>query len=505
MTLSPAWRTRLFAAAGALLAVVLGVEIAGESFLLPLVFTGALSLVLVMRIQSQPIGTLLLGGALIGYILGNRGFAQLSFLANLPLFPAELVLLVAGVILVVQCAWRRELPFRRRLLDTAILGWMAISSARLYVDVRTHGAVALRDYAMIYYAAFFFLAQSAGEAAGAREFLRRCLLVSCALLLVTYPLFERFPDFFLNLLVFRGTPLIYYKGDLAGMFMALGAVLFFVRFEERRRWRDLVLMLALTAGTLASNSRASMLGLTSAVLWFAVAGKWRFAALQVLSGAGAALVLLGVAYAADIPWEKTPLYPLYERFVSLTDPLGAQTYVGEDTASKGDNNLFRAVWWRAVVEETVENDPWLGLGYGHDLADRFVRAYYPESGSDFTTRSPHNFLLSLFGRTGAVGLAAFLLIVACMALQTWRAIRRGFGVAAGWWCGSWVILVGACFGVVLEGPMGAVVFWTMLGLAAATSTAEVEDSAETDESSAPLPASADSASPLPASLPASVR
>jgi hypothetical protein len=28
-----------------------------------------------------------------------------------------------------------------------------------------------------------------------------------------------------------------------------------------------------------------------------------------------------------------------------------------------------------------------------------------------------------------------------------------------------VILTSACFGVVLEGPMGAVVFWSVLGLA----------------------------------------
>jgi hypothetical protein len=38
----------------------------------------------------------------------------------------------------------------------------------------------------------------------------------------------------------------------------------------------------------------------------------------------------------------------------------------------------------------------------------------------------------------------------------------------------WVILVSACFGVVLEGPMGAVVFWTLLGLANAA--LPVEDS-----------------------------
>ena len=52
------------------------------------------------------------------------------------------------------------------------------------------------------------------------------------------------------------------------------------------------------------------------------------------------------------------------------------------------------------------------------------------------------------------------------------------------WLGGWGIFTSACFGVVLEGPMGAVVFWTILGLASATSAAEREQRDEENAASA---------------------
>src|SRR6185369_597805 len=100
---------------------------------------------------------------------------------------------------------------------------------------------------------------------------------------------------------------------------------------------------------------------------------WRFALVQAAAGVAVALVLLLVAQVGNVSWKTTPLLESFERIVSLSDPLGQRSYVGEVTAAKGDNNLFRLVWWRAAVAETVEGNPWLGLGFGHDLAERFVR------------------------------------------------------------------------------------------------------------------------------------
>jgi O-antigen ligase len=122
------------------------------------------------------------------------------------------------------------------------------------------------------------------------------------------------------------------------------------------------------------------------------------------------------------------------------------------------------VWWRAVLTETIDRNPYTGVGFGYDLADRFVRQYYPESGEEFSVRSPHNALVTIFARLGAAGLLVFVGIVAVIGRLTRQAVRLGPQEAAPW-CAAWIILASACFGVVLEGPMGAVVFWTVLGIA----------------------------------------
>lgn len=471
MLISSTWRTRIYGTVAAVLGVIAAVQIAHEQFFWPTVFIGTLLAVGIVYLQPLPLSTLLLGGAIVGYIVGNRGFAQLSLLGRFPLFPAEVVLLVSGGIMLVASALRRELPVRRDALNVLILLWMAFSSFRLYQDMKVFGVAALRDYATVYYAAFFFLAQWVARATESRAFLRRCLLVGCASLLVLLPLFTRFPDVFFTWLTFRGAPLIFFKGDLAGTFMAVGAVLFYLRFEERRSWWALVLSLALTGSVFATNNRASMLGLFVAMAILAVGGRWRFAALQAITGTLAVVAILLVAQVRNQPWEQTPVYEMYEKVVSIADPQGQRAYSGDDTFNKGDNNLFRTVWWRVCIDETLAHDAWLGLGWGYDLAAGFVRVYYPEAGDDFVTRSPHNVLVTLFARTGVVGLLPFLAVLVVVAWKTWRAARAQPVAIAGLWCGCWVILTAACLGVVLEGPMGAVIFWTLLGLANAETAA----------------------------------
>jgi O-antigen ligase len=487
MSLAPGWRTRLFATAGAVLAVALGVQIAHEAMFWPAVCAAALATLIVISIQPYSLTTLLLAGAFIGYIVGNRGFAQISAAGGFPILPGEFVLLVGGAILVVQCAWRRELPVSRDAVNITLLIWMAVGTSRLFFCVREHGFTALRDYAVVYYGLFFFLAQYVARDPAAARLLQRSVLLACAALLVVHPLFSQFQEFFVSTLAIRGFPLIYFKDDLAGNFMAMGSLLFFVRFEEKRRLVWLVLSLALAGLMLLTNSRSSMVGLAVGALWLGLSGRWRFAATLAAAAVVTAVILVFLAEIQGESWRQTPLHRVYERVMSIADPLGQRVYQTED-AFKGDNNVFRMVWWRAAIEETIDTNPWFGLGFGHDLAGRFVRQYLPEATEDFTARSPHNVLVTIFARMGIVGFASFLALISAIALRTWRALRDpdiAFTSGA-WWAATWVILVCACFGVVLEGPMGAVVFWTLLGLASArlNQTSESPTSTITNEPAA---------------------
>jgi O-antigen ligase len=465
MTLAPIWRTRIFAVIAALLAMWCGVAIAQQSFFWPIVIAVALSFFALVRWQPLPLSTALLGVVLFGYIVGNRGFAQILLLPNQPLLPAEAMLALGGALLLVHCAWRHDLPFRREPLNLLLLGWMALGALRVAFDFRTFGLLAIRDFATVYYAAFFYLAQDAARDDRGRQFLQPVILVSCSVVLVTSFLSEQSPDFFFSTLTVRGSPLIYYKGDLVGTSLAVGSVLFFLRFEDGKgRWNGLA-SLVLAGGVLATNNRASLAGLLVAALWLLIGRRWKFMAALVSAGAIAAITILLGAAVLNRPLEKTPLFGVYERIISLADPSGARAYRGETTFNKGDNNLFRTTWWSTVIRETVESNPYVGLGFGHDLADRFVREYYPESAEEFAARSPHNILVTVFARMGAVGLVGLIAVLCVFARRTWQAVRRSAHESAPW-CAAWVMFVSACFGVVLEGPMGAVVFWCLLGLGA---------------------------------------
>src|ERR1044071_426211 len=147
-----------------------------------------------------------------------------------------------------------------------------------------------------------------------------------------------------------------------------------------------------------------------------------------------------------------------ERVESLTDFFGRKTYLSEESSMKGDNNRFRSMWWRAVVDETIAQNPVFGLGFGYDLARNFLREYSPEMADDFTVRSPHSFLVTTFGRMGLAGLGVLLVLIAIVARRTWRAVRDPSTprTTLGLWACVWALFVSACFGVVLEGPMGAV-------------------------------------------------
>jgi O-antigen ligase len=231
--------------------------------------------------------------------------------------------------------------------------------------------------------------------------------------------------------------------------------------------------------------------------WIAFSRARRFVWAQLLAVSAALLIVAALALLTESAWANRKFQGVAERAHSFTDFLGSGTYVSEESAMKGDNNRFRSLWWKHVIEETFAENPAFGLGFGHDLARAFLREYNPEIADEFTARSPHSILVSTLGRMGLAGLAVFLGLMATFSLRTWRAMRDPATQRAtlGLWACVWTILVSACFGVVLEGPMGAVVFWSLLGIL---------NSADPEENASPAvndrPANQKNASPRVAPL-----
>lgn len=447
-------------------AVWLGWNVAEAAYFWPMLAFSVTMAAILVRLIRLPLDVVALGLVVFGYIVGNRGFAQLMPVPGIPLLPAEAVLLVAGGWWLVSTAHERRLPWNEDPMNRLILLWIILGTARLAFDVRPYGFLALRDYAMVYYAAFFFIAQRIARAEGARRFLVGATLVASILVLPGMLLTEAFPIFFYTQLTVHGVPLIYYKGDLGGMFVGVGSLLlFFVAPARQRYWAwpvSAVLFLFVAAG----GNRAAMLGLVCSALILLFARRWQFAALQGATLAVALAVTVTLAVVFNNTWAENKLHGVTDRLYSLVDLRGTANYESEDSSNKGDNNRYRLLWWKNVLVDTWEGNPVFGLGFGHDLAKSFAQEYNPEGSEEFGVRSPHSIFLSVFGRLGLVGLSVWVAFCVVLGRETWRALHQETdGVQWALWCSLWVILIGSSLGVVLEGPMGAVPFWTLLGLA----------------------------------------
>ena len=264
------------------------------------------------------------------------------------------------------------------------------------------------------------------------------------------------------------------KTDAGGALLVAAVIWFVDRAVRTGQWRWHGGTAAALVGIVVSNSRAALVALVAVAAILLCLRDFRRLRPLVAFGAFGLLALSLGSLASGKPWEQGPVYRLYESVLSVTDIQGTRTYRAESLGDKADNNDFRLTWWNTVIDETTRHSPVFGLGFGHDLANEFTRRYYAVADDDFTARSPHNFLLSIYGRLGAVGLLIFTGIGVSVAIGTWRTGRSAAkaepdGGALPYWLGAWGIFFSACFGVVLEGPMGAVLFWTLLGTAHARS------------------------------------
>lgn len=487
--ISPRARLAIAGTLAALVALAMGYGIAAESYALSLLLTGALAVLLLEWRQRGLPEAAALSFVLAGYVLGNRGFAQIMPAPGVPLLFAELALALAVPLVLARHTFDRTFPFRRDSLNLAVLLWLVIGALRIPWDVRTYGFNALRDFATIYYALFFFVGQSIADNPASLRLLRRTLLAVFAALPVFYFLNITFPDFFLQRLVFRGTPLFFYKEDLIASYLI--ASVFFL-CTEPSVWRLLVAAASYGLAFSINSSRAAILGLLVLSGWWALARRWTPLRLQAALIPAGLVALLLVALVQEKPFVESRIYRLYEHVVSMVDVAGTRSYRHEDRTYVGDNNRFRLVWWRSVAEETLAEAPLLGLGFGADLSERFLRVYQLDLGEDFTTRSPHSIVFTMLGRLGLAGLAtlAFLFVVLCLrTLRVARHVRAHPEDTSilGWWSVSWAIFTSGCFGVVLEGPMGAVLFWTSLGIANSTLPAPASPEEHTTNRAPRLP------------------
>lgn len=176
---------------------------------------------------------------------------------------------------------------------------------------------------------------------------------------------------------------------------------------------------------------------------------------------------------------------------SLTYTWKAQEYelsaqqIAENIGSafgKGDlregTKQWRLTWWRSIIDDTFAGEYfWAGRGYGIDLAyaDGYQTYIPPDVGSMLeqdSTRNPHNAHINILARSGVPGFTFWLLfltsfgwMLASRLLRTTSTVDYWPSRYALWILAYWLaFLFNASFDVFLEGPMGGIWFWSLIGM-----------------------------------------
>lgn len=470
--MSPKSKLILYGGVGCIIAVITGIDLADESYTLVTAVLLFSAWLIVARLSVAKPDAWAMAAVLVGYVVGNRGFAQFQPSRQLPILPAEALLaftvpaLVArGVLAKTTSGSGWMTTIRRDALNYSILAWVLIGALRVPRDVSEFGVNAIRDFATVYYSILFFVAQKFGREPHSRKVLIGAFTLSFALLVPVVVVNLVSPDFLVDHTIVQGIPLIFHKSDLIATSLACGFFWFWTRAMKGRRSWFLLAGISLALIGAMQSPRSGMAGVAIVTVLWLVTGRWRIAVAEVSIVALASVAVLAVASFSGRDLKTTAPYSAFEHAVSIFDPAGTGTYINAESGDPGGNNQFRLIWWRDVAEDTLALGPLLGQGFGADLSTRFLADYDLLNDETFAARSPHSVVMTIFGRMGFLGLAAWVAVSASALLVAWRLMKLSDPDSLGLASVVIVMWISSTVGVVLEGPMGAVPFWTALGLA----------------------------------------
>jgi hypothetical protein len=134
----------------------------------------------------------------------------------------------------------------------------------------------------------------------------------------------------------------------------------------------------------------------------------------------------------------------------------------------------RARWktWRLVWSESVASPGRIvfGVGFGANIvADAGATAVIGAS-PESNVRSPHNFLLTVFARTGVIGVLALVLFLFMLVKSSMRVFRNNDQLSLLGLLLIVALLIGSLFGVIMESPFGAVPVYWAAGIIMASAT-----------------------------------
>lgn len=334
-------------------------------------------------------------------------------------------------------------------LDLAILVYLAAGTLNVLRTVSLYGLEAIRDFAIFYYALFFFIALESVRTGSQLRRLTLAYLGGAAIALALGAV---------RLLTGGGEVLLYgvvrFLSGHAGMYVVIAAITVLCMHRFWRSQAQVALaLLACAAGVFISQQRSVWLALLVA-LGVVAAMDWRGRLVSRSLAAGLGLAIGALVLAMLV------LTPFQEQTTQVLENSIARLIAGFQEPQADPTARWRLAGWEEAVQSFLAN-PILASGLGSPFEWL--------SGRAMVQNRPHNTYLTILAKTGLSGMAPLLIVVAAFYSRAWRALRRATdlrhrGILLALTASHVALSVFGIFNLLLESPYLAIFFWGIMGV-----------------------------------------
>lgn len=456
-----------------LVASVAGAVATAKLDLLAIPLAAGVILIMLLFIKGYRIWWQLLVLLLMGYLFFSKGFATIGFF---PIYVGEAVLGVGMLTFMLIPFIKVKVdfkPFRRPEVVILFL-FLAWQIAQTVPYFRQYRFDTLRDAVLYGYAAFALLIMLIIPKRDVQSFFD-LFGRAIPLMLLWFPILFISSRMSLVSFSFPGSPnpIIYTKASDLGVHLAGIGAFMMLELDRRShpfppwlRWTNWLLWAA-DVILLGAMGRAIMVAVVAAVGIVVLMQPFR-------SGWYRPLILMIVLVCVLV---ISGLYSTLKIDIGQAREVSVQQLVENVTSifGEGDNSAgglegtkeWRLRWWDTIINYTINGRYfWTGKGYGINLADS--DGFQVQA--DGSLRSPHNGHLTILARSGVPGLVLWAAFLASVAIRLFTIAARPdphdpWRSRFALWLLAYLVAFGIMTGldVFLEGPMGGIWFWSLIG------------------------------------------
>lgn len=428
-------------------------------------------------------------GLLLGYMFASRGFAGVGIY---PIYVGEAVMGL-GILTAVLAPFSSRIRYvnLKRFAQMPVLilcAFLLVQILQTVPYIRTYQFDTLRDAMTYGYAIFGLLVMLLLP--------EKSIFGFFDLLGKIFPYFAIWSIALFVISRSGGLFIIYSKGSDTGVHLAGMGVFFLLQLNESQKSRFQLKSWLTWIGWLAAFTlyvamgRATLvtIGVSCALVVLANPIRTRWFRPFLLGIGVISLMLATNTFSLKIDLGLHREVSVEQMFANVTSIFGT-----------GDNNhgglegtkQWRLEWWDYIIDYTFNGRYfWTGKGYGVNLAndDGF------QVQADESLRSPHNGHMTFLARSGVPGFVLWLTFLGSLALSLLRVAfrskylkRRRYAM----WLLAYLIAfqIMTFFDVFIEGPMGGIWFWALMGMSLAFIADNPEPAKHVKLHTSPVPVS----------------